>query len=153
VDHCIDSWTDIPLKVPVSGLIPYPAEGAEDPESNMFVTVTPVAMTTLGDTSSSTIRSKYAAAFTKLAVQLPSTANPVHAGAIAFPPHSQVSYPVLAVFLTGFKPIFTYFHVRVCTKLAVQLPSTANPVHAGTSAWLVSHAVVCPGCFFYWLDM
>jgi hypothetical protein len=82
VDHCIDSWTDIPLKVPVAGLLPYPAEGAEDPESNMFVTVTPVAMTTLGDTSSSTIKSKYTTAFTKLAVQMPSTANPVHAGGL-----------------------------------------------------------------------
>jgi hypothetical protein len=68
--------------VPVSGLIPYPAEGAEDPESNMFVTVTPLAMTTLGDTSSSTIKSKYANAFTKLAVQMPQTINPVHAGTV-----------------------------------------------------------------------
>lgn len=81
VDRCVDSWTDVPLKVPVAGLMPYPAEGAEDPDSNMFVTVTPVAMTTLGDTSSASIRSKYATAFTKLAVQMPSTANPVHAGA------------------------------------------------------------------------
>jgi hypothetical protein len=80
VDRCIDSWTDIPLKVPVAGLTPYPAEGAEDPESNMFVTVTPMALTTLGDTSSSSIKSKYTTAFTKLAVQMPSTTNPVHAG-------------------------------------------------------------------------
>lgn len=85
------------LKVPLAGLTPYPAEGSEEPESSMFVTVTPVAMMTLGDTSGSAVKNKYANAYTKLAV--PIAGNAIYAGEFGAQGWREASV-VVCLFLT-----------------------------------------------------
>lgn len=82
VDKCVDSWTGIPLEVPLMGLTPYPADNIKDEQSNAFVTITPVAMTTVGaDLTSGTVKSTYDDGYKNLAV--PISGNPMHAGKLS----------------------------------------------------------------------
>jgi hypothetical protein len=68
-NHCIDTWTTAPISVPVSGLTPYPADSRGQPDWAAQVVITPVAMLTLGDTSSASVPQKYDAAYASVNVK------------------------------------------------------------------------------------
>lgn len=67
-NHCVDTWTTVPVKVPISGLTPYPRDVTGQPDWAAQVIVTPVSMLTLGDTSTSTVAQKYERAYTSVNV-------------------------------------------------------------------------------------
>jgi hypothetical protein len=66
--HCIDSWTMLPVTVPIAGLTPYPADVRGQPEWAAQVIITPVAMLTLGNTTAGSVAQKYDAAYAALGV-------------------------------------------------------------------------------------
>jgi hypothetical protein len=68
-NHCVDTWTTIPVGVPISGLTPYPRDVTGQPDWAAQVVVTPVALLTVGDTGSGTVAQKYDAAHAQLNVK------------------------------------------------------------------------------------
>ena len=66
--HCVDTWTNVPVKVPVSGLTPYPRDVTGQPDWAAQVVITPVAMLTLGDTSEGSVAQKYDRAYASVNV-------------------------------------------------------------------------------------
>ena len=66
--HCIDSWTMIPVTVPVSGLTPYPADVKGQPDWSVQVVLTPVTLLTLGNTSEGSVADKFDAAYASVNV-------------------------------------------------------------------------------------
>jgi len=66
--HCIDTWTMIPVTVPVAGLTPYPADVRGQPDWAAQVIITPVAMLTLGNASTASVAASYDSAYAALNV-------------------------------------------------------------------------------------
>jgi hypothetical protein len=71
-EHCVDTWTLAPVKVPVGGLTPYPSEAQGQPDWAAQVVITPVSLLTLGGTAGTggngSVAARYDAAHAALGV-------------------------------------------------------------------------------------
>jgi hypothetical protein len=72
--NCLDSWTLLPVKIPVGGLTPFPSDVASQEIWAENVVVTPVTMSTLGQGSSSAsiadLQAKYDAAYQNMGAKV-----------------------------------------------------------------------------------
>lgn len=67
-NHCVDSWTNAPVRVPISGITPYPAAAEGIPNWATRAVVTPAAMLTVGDALAGDAGARYTAAYAALNV-------------------------------------------------------------------------------------
>lgn len=72
--NCLDSWTLLPVKIPVAGLTPFPDDVTSQENWAEHVVATPVTMSTLGQGSASAtvadLQASYDAAYEKMGVKV-----------------------------------------------------------------------------------
>jgi hypothetical protein len=72
--NCLDSWTGLPVKIPVAGLAPFPSDATSQEYWAEQIVATPITMATLGQGSATAniteLQAKYDAAYENMGVKV-----------------------------------------------------------------------------------
>eukprot|EP00882_Tetradesmus_deserticola_P019180 GHRQ01020630.1.p1 GENE.GHRQ01020630.1~~GHRQ01020630.1.p1 ORF type:complete len:107 (-),score=22.92 GHRQ01020630.1:13-333(-) len=72
--NCLDSWTLLPVKIPVGGLAPFPGNATSQENWAEHVVATPVTMATLGQGSAAatiaSLQAKYDTAYQNMGAKV-----------------------------------------------------------------------------------